>query len=1137
MDINEKQKLEELSYRRLRLYSGYRIVNSNHIFEQGELPYIGHRTYRQQLEAFLSNSDGGAILITGFRGVGKSTMVHNAVSTLNQNGFFRVIPISIVLPAEKTYGEVLVEIIRKLYETLSKKPLWNELRIETQERICLAYNRTLLNIKHSSNMSMEAELSMQNPLGLLPTTKTKGGMQHAVERSYLAFSEHDVEFELIQCIEALYESNARNKVVIVVDEIDKITATQEGMKCFDNLLERMKNLISSSNALFVFVAGIDIYMRWESDSQRINSLYDSLFDYHIYLPCIWDSVEELFEVIDDKKYVHKPVKQEFLDLVETGYTTILEESFRMIEAYILFKGKGLPRKILGIFNDFLVWDGNQPCFLLNENRIQCIEALYESNARNKVVIVVDEIDKITATQEGMKCFDNLLERMKNLISSSNALFVFVAGIDIYMRWESDSQRINSLYDSLFDYHIYLPCIWDSVEELFEVIDDKKYVHKPVKQEFLDLVETGYTTILEESFRMIEAYILFKGKGLPRKILGIFNDFLVWDGNQPCFLLNENRIQAILLVDKLLKKFRSYIFTAKITTIYERDINYTLFFSMLEFLLFQENASFTKEQIKTTLLKEQGTLGLYFDNALENLLGEFEKLAFIRKTESEYEVIDDTLLKQDRSLKILDQDLLLNAISDVRLPDRKDDSIDERFHDQIKLVRSVELTDFWNDYKAKQIIADSEQMMIFRVTLKRFDKQRYAIVYKGEKQVNIKDGSKITLDNVYSVGSYRFSGPYFIDTVDHIKNGIPVASLRTAVDGYALVHLIEAKLRNLVIYQIICQILSLIDYLHKKGFGNVRLKPDNIIVCKNASIKVLDLRHICRLGSKKNPCVTRIYSAPEVYLSVYSAEADIYSAGILLTEMIVGKSLSRYYTERHIEVKTVMEKEPCSQKLKSILVKATAFDPDNRFTQGSDFKASLDKCPEFRRIKRFPFPKAKDGTVIGYTIKDASSEIPTDDNMVETVEKNTAFKAKKDDKTQDQHILVQKLKDIDIEHTGFLGGAYFNDEDLRIHSDNVLGRGNEVYLVRQSNNERVIIKKSLFRIGKEISKVDYCLENTSVSRVHAELMCIDDTFYIKDINSTNGTYKNSERIEPNKLYKIVHGDFIRIANEEFVFNQR
>ena len=52
MTINKKKVLEELSYRRLHLYSDYRIVNSNHIFGQGTLPYIGHRPYRKQLEAF-----------------------------------------------------------------------------------------------------------------------------------------------------------------------------------------------------------------------------------------------------------------------------------------------------------------------------------------------------------------------------------------------------------------------------------------------------------------------------------------------------------------------------------------------------------------------------------------------------------------------------------------------------------------------------------------------------------------------------------------------------------------------------------------------------------------------------------------------------------------------------------------------------------------------------------------------------------------------------------------------------------------------------------------------------------------------------------------------------------------------------
>ena len=190
----------------------------------------------------------------------------------------------------------------------------------------------------------------------------------------------------------------------------------------------------------------------------------------------------------------------------------------------------------------------------------------------------------------------------------------------------------------------------------------------------------------------------------------------------------------------------------------------------------------------------------------------------------------------------------------------------------------------------QVIADSKQMMIFSVMLKRFGLKRFAIVYKDKKQVDIEGGNRVTSDNLYSIGSYQFSGPYFLDTVDYIKNGIPVTSLRTAADGYALEHLIEAKLKNIAIYQIICQVLSLLDYLHKRGFGNIRLKPDNIMICKNAAIKVLDLKHICRLGKDKRPCVTRIYSAPEVYLSVCSAATDYYSAAQLQPASIASSTM-------------------------------------------------------------------------------------------------------------------------------------------------------------------------------------------------------------------------------------------------------
>lgn len=119
---------------------------------------------------------------------------------------------------------------------------------------------------------------MQIPLGWSSTTKTKGSRQQPEEDSYLIFSEQDAEYELTQCIDAL---NDKEKVVIIIDEIDKMTATQEGMTCFDNLLERMENLISSTNTLFIIVAGINIFKRRESNSQKINGLYDSLFSHHI----------------------------------------------------------------------------------------------------------------------------------------------------------------------------------------------------------------------------------------------------------------------------------------------------------------------------------------------------------------------------------------------------------------------------------------------------------------------------------------------------------------------------------------------------------------------------------------------------------------------------------------------------------------------------------------------------------------------------------------------------------------------------------------------------------------------------------------------------------------------------------------
>lgn len=92
-----------------------------------------------------------------------------------------------------------------------------------------------------------------------------------------------------------------------------------------------------------------------------------------------------------------------------------------------------------------------------------------------------------------------------------------------------------------------------------------------------------------------------------------------------------------------------------------------------------------------------------------------------------------------------------------------------------------------------------------------------------------------------------------------------------------------------------------------------------------------------------------------------------------------------------------------------------------------------------------------------------------------------------------------------------------------------------YLIRSRNNEKIMLDKPVYRIGKEKSYVDYFVsDNTAVSRSHANIINRDGVFYVMDTNSTNHTYVNGAMIQSNLETKLEQGTKIRLANEEFVF---
>ena len=62
----------------------------------------------------------------------------------------------------------------------------------------------------------------------------------------------------------------------------------------------------------------------------------------------------------------------------------------------------------------------------------------------------------------------------------------------------------------------------------------------------------------------------------------------------------------------------------------------------------------------------------------------------------------------------------------------------------------------------------------------------------------------------------------------------------------------------------------------------------------------------------------------------------------------------------------------------------------------------------------------------------------------------------------------------------------------------------------------IEKGRKYTIGRSKKKVDISIQDITISRIHSEFIFYDkDKIMIKDFNSSNGTYINKQRIEPNK----------------------
>jgi len=77
--------------------------------------------------------------------------------------------------------------------------------------------------------------------------------------------------------------------------------------------------------------------------------------------------------------------------------------------------------------------------------------------------------------------------------------------------------------------------------------------------------------------------------------------------------------------------------------------------------------------------------------------------------------------------------------------------------------------------------------------------------------------------------------------------------------------------------------------------------------------------------------------------------------------------------------------------------------------------------------------------------------------------------------------------------------------------------------------RVVLNNLPFSVGR-LASCDLTVHSQRISQVHAEFFNRDDMLWLRDHNSTNGTFINGHRIESEQ--KIEPGDVVHFADQEF-----
>lgn len=287
-------------------------------------------------------------------------------------------------------------------------------------------------------------------------------------------------------------------------------------------------------------------------------------------------------------------------------------------------------------------------------------------------------------------------------------------------------------------------------------------------------------------------------------------------------------------------------------------------------------------------------------------------------------------------------------------------------------------------------------------------------------------------------------------------------------------------------QLILPLTDALYYAHQYGLVHRDVKPTNILMPAEDWPLLADFTLVrvqdSTITASDTIIGTPAYMSPEqVNSRQIDGRADIYALGVILFEMMTGRLPFDYQNPNKVMLAHLKEPMPlptkfnphCPPVLETIILKATSKSPNDRYDTMEEFGKALKSA-----LRNATLPLAR------------PERTPT----------ASPVKAQQDTVSTPQFHIPDR-------HTTFTLPEF---------------KGTPLIIGRAS------------RTPVDVDLVPYGAFEAGVSRRHAGLNKQNDTWFIDDLGSSNGTFVNDTAVKPGTSVPLKNGDVIRCGEMALVF---